>query len=108
MSWLVTWSFSALLMSWSEPGTFWIYAGMTGTDVLIDRRVVGHAILHYADISDLVDLKANWVWRPEFLSQVLMDMKVTGGLGKWPAGTSRKVAGSLQGGVPPPPAEEGG
>ena len=46
--------------------------GTTGSNVLIDRFALEHAVLHFVDISAIIILKANWVSRPEFLSKVLM------------------------------------
>ena len=70
--------------------------GASGTEVLISWEAVEHAILHVSDVQALSDLAPNWVLRPEFMSQVVMDLKMQGGLEKMsPSATEGDVIAAV-------------
>ena len=51
-----------------------------GTDVLVDWGMTDWLFGRVVDITALSGIQANWVFRPAFLGQVMMDLQNAGGL----------------------------
>ena len=45
-----------------------VYVNTTGADVVLSRKYLEHGIGRVIDITSIPDLKANWVFRLEFIS----------------------------------------